>query len=174
MKTPKDYLQLPYARTVIPTEPNGFHAEILEFPGCFAQGDSLEEAYSNLENAAESWIESCQAQGHEVPQPSSSVSYSGRIVLRLPRSIHRQAAKLAARDETSLNTYLVSAVAAKVGAEDQYNVLTRRMEQRLVQAIYHGYYDVARTEAKQRIQPVRFEKFDTTTSPAGILAKLGR
>jgi antitoxin HicB len=135
MKTPRNYLQQPYARIVIPVETSGFHAEILEFPGCFAQGETVEEAYTNLENAAESWIEVTLAQGHEVPEPSSTLTFSGRIALRLPKSIHRQAARMAERDETSLNTYLVSAVAAKVGVEDFSSVLVQRIEQRLATTI---------------------------------------
>lgn len=139
MKKAKDYLQQPYARVVIPVEPNSFHAEILEFPGCFAQGETVEKAYANLEIAAESWIDSCQAQGQEVPEPSSSLTYSGRIAFRLPRSIHRRAAQLAERDASSLNTFLVSAVAEKVGAEDLYSVLARRLEQRLSVAAFEAY-----------------------------------
>ena len=129
METIKSYLQQPYARIVIPVEPSGFHAEILEFPGCFAQGEKVEEAYANLERAAESWIEVCLAQGKSIPEPSSSVSYSGRIALRLPRSIHQKSAQLAERDETSLNTYLVSAISERVGAEEFYNVLAQRLMQ---------------------------------------------
>jgi antitoxin HicB len=139
MKTTKSYLEQPYARIVIPVEPDGFHAEILEFPGCFAQGATAEEAYTNLEGAAESWIEACLSQGHVVPEPSSSVTYSGRIVLRLPRGIHRQAARLAERDQTSLNTYLVSAVATKVGAEDLYNTLTEKLEQHIADCAFQAY-----------------------------------
>jgi antitoxin HicB len=118
-------------------EPKGFHAQILEFPGCYAQGDTLEEAYSNLQKAAESWIDVALAQGHEIPEPSGNITYSGRIVLRLPRSIHRQAAELARRDETSLNTFLVSAVAAKVGAEDFYNALERRFVTAVMPFVNH-------------------------------------
>jgi len=139
MKTVESYLQQPYARIVIPVGPSSFHAEILEFPGCFAQGETVESAYANLESAAESWIESCLARGQEIPQPSSNLTYSGRFALRLPRGIHRRAAQLAERDETSLNTFLVSAVAEKVGAEDLYSVLARRLEQRLSVAAFEAY-----------------------------------
>ena len=171
MKTPKDYLQQSYARIVIPVEPSGFHAEILEFPGCFAQGATLEEAYTNLEKAAEAWIEACLSQGQEVPEPSSSLTYSGRIVIRLPRSIHRKAAQLAARDETSLNTYLVSAVSAKVGAEDMYNVLAQRMENRIAHAAYSAYMNIlvehtAVTGGKQ-IRPLKIESMKSTVATGG-------
>ncbi len=108
-------------------EPNGYHAEILELPGCFAQGDTVEEAYANLEAAAESWIDACLVRGQEVPEPSSSLTFSGKIALRLPRGIHRQAARMAERDRISLNSYLVSAISARVGAEDFSTVLAQKL-----------------------------------------------
>jgi antitoxin HicB len=129
--TPNEYLQQPYARIVIPLEEGGFHAELLEFFGCIAQGETAAEAYANLETAAESWIENALEQGHEIPLPSSVVDYSGRIVLRLPQTLHQQAALFALRDQISLNTFLVSAVANKVGAEDLYKSMSDRLENRL-------------------------------------------
>jgi predicted RNase H-like HicB family nuclease len=135
MKTANDYLQQPYARIVIPVEGGGFHAEILEFPGCFAQGQTVKEAYKNLENAARSWIEACFSQGQEIPEPSSSLGFGGRIALRLPRSIHRQAMRMADRDGTSLNQYLVAAISARVGADDLYNLVANRLEQRIIATV---------------------------------------
>ena len=132
MNNANDYLREPYARIVIPTENGGFHAEILEFPGCYAQGETAEEAYSNLERTAEAWIRAGMNQGQEIPRPSSSVGFSGKVSLRLPKSIHRQAARMAERDGASLNQFLVSAVAARVGAQDLYGVMVRRLEQRAV------------------------------------------
>jgi antitoxin HicB len=131
MRNVKNYLRQPYARIVIPDESGGFHAEILEFPGCYSQGENLEEAYRNLETTAESWIEACLEQGQEIPEPSSSLGYSGRLALRLPKSVHRRAAKLAERDRTSLNTFVSCAVSEKVGAEDFYNLLAKRFESHL-------------------------------------------
>lgn len=159
---------------VIPVEPRGFHAQVLEFPGCYAQGDTLEEAYSNLEKAAESWIEVALGQGHEIPEPSSSTTYSGRIVLRLPRSIHRQAAELAKRNETSLNTFLVSAVAAKVGAEDFYNVFERRFVTAAMPFVTYFATTAANT---QKLSPRwKPEQFSVTTigAPPSIPALIRR
>jgi predicted RNase H-like HicB family nuclease len=168
MNRAKSFLRQPYARIVIP-EDRGFHAEILEFPGCFAQGETLEEAYANLESAAESWIDACLSQGQEVPGPSSTLTYSGRIVLRLPRGIHKRAAQLAERDQTSLNTYLVSAVAAKVGTEDLYNILTERLEEKMSRAAYQVYATqaTALTGAQKTLRPlpVKVGQEATTASP---------
>jgi antitoxin HicB len=158
MKAPKEYLQQPYARMVIPVNPNCYHAEILEFPGCFAQGNSPENAYANLEVAAESWIDTCISQGQEIPEPSSNLTFSGNIALRLPKSIHRHAVRLAERDNTSLNTFLISAISARVGAEDFYKKMADRIEHRMMQATYaactFASFVVAHTEARnKRILP---------------------
>jgi antitoxin HicB len=133
----QNYLRQPYARIVVPMESKGYHAEILEFPGCFAQGETVEKAYNNLEEAAQSWIETTLSQGHVIPEPSANLNYSGRIALRLPTSIHEHAAHLAERNDTSLNTFIVSAISAKVGAEELYNTLAERFENKL--PITHTY-----------------------------------
>src|SRR5712691_10885211 len=102
-KSIQEYLKEPYARILIPDEEGGFSAEILEFPGCFAEGDTANEAMQNLEEAAEAWIEAALAQGLEIPEPMINQGYGGKIALRLPRGLHRQAARMAERDGTSLN-----------------------------------------------------------------------
>jgi predicted RNase H-like HicB family nuclease len=126
-KTAKDYLKEPYSRILIPIE-GSYSAKVLEFHGCFAQGRTPEEAYANLEKAAESWIEVALAQGQEIPPPLASHDFSGRIALRVPRSIHKQAAIFAEMDDTSLNQFFLSAISARVGAEDFVERLSKRLE----------------------------------------------
>src|SRR5208337_1034258 len=97
-KTARDYLREPYSRNLIPAGEGSYFAEITEFRGCFADGQTPGEAYSNLERVAESWIEAALSQGQEIPPPFENRDYSGRIALRMPRSIHKQAAKFAEMD----------------------------------------------------------------------------
>jgi predicted RNase H-like HicB family nuclease len=113
---PEEYLKRPYTRVLVPEEDGGFSAEILEFKGCFSQGDTAEEAYRNLEEAALSWIEASLELGHVIPEPMSGHEYSGKVALRLPRSLHREAIRLAEKEGVSLNQFLTSAVSEKVGA----------------------------------------------------------
>lgn len=122
-----NYVNGPYSRILIPNEDGSFSAEILEFPGCFAEGSTREEALENLEKAADAWIDSAVRQRQEMPEPFSVRGFSGAISLRLPRGLHRQAARLAERESTSLNQYIVTAIAARVGADD----LVRRMADRV-------------------------------------------
>jgi predicted RNase H-like HicB family nuclease len=131
-KSPEDYLKEPYSRVITPEEEGGYSAEILEFPGCYSQGETIEETYRNIEEAAKNWIEAALAMGQEIPLPSSNQDYSGKFPLRLPRSIHREAARMAERDGVSLNTFLVGAIAARVGAESLYDRIAQRVERQVI------------------------------------------
>jgi predicted RNase H-like HicB family nuclease len=123
-----ELLKKPYTRIMIPDEESGtFTAQIVEFPGCIAQGDTPAEAYERLESTAESWIEAALAMHQEIPPPSADAQFSGRFALRLPRSLHRQVAQLAELDGTSLNQFIVSTLAEKVGAVSMYRGLTQQL-----------------------------------------------
>ena len=111
-----EILKRPYRRVLIPDAESGtFTAMIAEFPGCIAQGDSPGEAYESLESTAESWLEGAIEAGLPIPEPEAESEYSGRVVLRMPRSTHRRAVEAAERDGVSLNTFLVSAVSERLG-----------------------------------------------------------
>jgi antitoxin HicB len=131
----KDILRLPYQRVLIPDDESGtFTAMITEFPGCIAQGDSPSEAYKLLEETAESWLEGAMESGMPIPEPVTEQEYSGRIVLRMPRSTHRRAVNAALQDGVSLNTFLVNALAERLGQQSVRRELIA-MREELLQAI---------------------------------------
>lgn len=112
-------LKKPYRHVLVSDEETGqIHAEIAEFPGCFAMGDSREEALRNLEEAARSWIEASLKLNHKIPEPDDIDAYSGKILLRLPKSLHGRVAALAQREGVSLNHLLSSFVAESVAEKE--------------------------------------------------------
>ena len=131
--TAQEYLKRPYTLLMIPDAETGtYTAQVLEFPGCVAEGETLGEAYERLEQAAISWVEAALDLGQEIPSPASEYEYGGKVALRLPKSLHRQAALTAQLDGTSLNQFIVSAVAEKLGASNAYRHLTERFERDIV------------------------------------------
>ncbi|MBV8565277.1 MAG: toxin-antitoxin system HicB family antitoxin [Methylobacteriaceae bacterium] len=112
---PAEYLKRPYGRTVVPERDGTFRAEIIEFPGCIATGDTASEALANLDRVAESWLEATLARGQHIPEPVENSPFSGKLVLRMPKSLHRKAAHIAAREGVSLNQFIVTSVAEQVG-----------------------------------------------------------
>jgi antitoxin HicB len=119
MTSPIEVLRRPYARVVTPEDDGSFRAEILEFPGCIAAGETEGEALAALARVAESWLESVIAKGLVIPAPfDQSGGYSGKFVLRLSKSLHRRAANAARSDGVSLNQYITTAIAVSVGSMD--------------------------------------------------------
>jgi antitoxin HicB len=137
-KSLNEYLKKPYSRIVVPDEESGtYTAQILEFPGCIAEGKSPQEAYENLENVALSWIETAIDMGQDIPLPWSNFEYGGKIALRLPKSLHKQSVMAAERDGTSLNQYIVMAISEKIGASELYHHMAKELERRLSQTAFN-------------------------------------
>jgi len=167
IKTPKEYLKLPYSRILTPDEETGtYAAEIREFSGCVAQGDTPEEAYRNLEAAAESWIEVALDMGQEIPEPSSDGGYSGRIALRLPKTLHQIAARMAERDGTSLNQFLVAAIAERVGAGKLYAQMAQTLEAKTTALERRAYETGFPTATLVLEKPPH--RLNVTSQPGGI------
>jgi antitoxin HicB len=142
-KTVEEYLKEPYSRVLIPDEGGGYSAEILEFPGCFAKGETANKAMQALERAAESWIRATLDQGQDIPQPFVNQGYGGKVALRLPRSLHRKAVQFAERDGTSLNQFLVSAIAARIGAEECCRRLISHLTETVQKQVAEAFRPIA-------------------------------
>jgi len=127
----REYVAQPYSRILVPDGSGRYFAEVLEFPGCFSEGDTPGQAMDNLNEAMEAWIEAALDSDQRIPEPIATAGYSGRVLLRLPKSIHREAARRAEIDRISLNQFLVAAIAARVGADDLVDAIADKLTSRL-------------------------------------------
>lgn len=112
-----EILKKPYTRRLVPDETQGYTASIQEFPGCFAEGDTAEDALRNLDNAAASWITVSILNGREVRDPIDFAGCSGKVALRIPRSLHKEVAELAELENCSINQVLTAAIASYVSGK---------------------------------------------------------
>jgi antitoxin HicB len=102
------YLALNYHKRLYQDDEGDWIAEIDDLPGCVADGKTPGEAVENSRGAMQSWMESRISSGLDIPEPSVADDYSGRILLRMPKYIHRRLAIQAQREGSSLNQYIVS------------------------------------------------------------------
>jgi antitoxin HicB len=112
------YINLKYPVIITPSEDGGYVAEIDDLPGCFSQGETLEEAYQNIEEARRLWIDVAYEDGQDIPQPNDKQEHSGNFIVRGPKSLHRTLDRLAKREGVSLNQYLVATLSRSVGSEE--------------------------------------------------------
>ena len=102
----KYFEDLAYPYTVEELEEDGrkyFSMSIPELPGCGAEGETIEEARKNLEDAKMAWIETALDAGFPIPEPSIEEGFSGKFLLRIPPKLHMKLTKIAEKVGASLN-----------------------------------------------------------------------
>ena len=116
--TVEQYLELPYTIEVTKDESDeyvGWFARVVELPGCMTQADTFEELSVMIKDAMTAWIESALEDGESIPLPRSLEDYSGRFVVRIPKSLHRELVEMAEREGVSLNTFVNVALGKVTG-----------------------------------------------------------
>jgi Response regulator containing a CheY-like receiver domain and an HTH DNA-binding domain len=108
------YLNLRYPVTIHADPDGGFVAEIEELPGCMTQSETLEEVFEAIEDARRGWIQVAYENGQDIPLSRDMEEYSGKILVRIPRSLHRTLIHAAKQERVSLNQYIASLLAARV------------------------------------------------------------
>ena len=108
MKNLEYYLSLNYHKTVIQDDEGDYIVEVQELPGCVADGKTPNEAFENLREAMKSWLASRMEARLEVPEPRAEEDYSGRILVRMAKFLHRRLVAQSALEGVSLNHYIVT------------------------------------------------------------------
>jgi predicted RNase H-like HicB family nuclease len=106
--TIKEYLELPYHVVIqhrVDESGDYYFAAVQELDGCMSHGDTDTEAFENIREAMEGWIEAKLEGGFSVPVPINESQYSGKFVLRLPKSLHARLVLEAEKDGVSLYQY---------------------------------------------------------------------
>lgn len=116
----EEYLTLPYTIEVYRDDSDGevgYVARVVELPGCMTQADNFAELEEMIQDAMRAWIETAIENGQSIPEPQAPDEYSGKFVVRIPKSLHRQLAERASREGVSLNALVSVALGQYVGME---------------------------------------------------------
>ena len=104
----------PFSLKVIDYGDGTFEYEVLfdDFPEVIGVGDTaseaIEEAYYNLD----AYLKYCEEKQIAIPAPSKKLSlndYSGKITVRIPKTLHRDLSDYAKCDGMSLNAIAIEA-----------------------------------------------------------------
>lgn len=115
-RTVDDYMRLPY-RMEIYWDQDYWGAEFPELPGLVAGAETWDELEGKIEDAKRAWFDAMIEDGLPIPEPRAALDFSGKLQLRIPRSLHAKASRLAELEGVSLNTLIVTALAKEVGAK---------------------------------------------------------
>lgn len=123
-KTLAEYLALEYRFDVIADPDGGYVIKFPDLPGCMTQVDDVRDVVPMAEEVRILWLETEYERGREIPPPTYPEEYSGKLSLRLPRSLHRSLAEAAERQGVDINQYAVALLARG----DALAAVERRLE----------------------------------------------
>lgn len=120
-----DYLSINYPFNVQAEAEGGFVIEFPDLPGCMTQVETSGEIFDVAQEIRELWIETAYEQGRSIPPPEEAPEYSGKFMTRISRSLHRDLAVAAKRENVSLNQYVFQLLAQGYVLQDNRNHLER-------------------------------------------------
>ena len=62
-----------YTIILHPAEEGGFWAEVPALPGCYSQGETIEESLKNIKEAIESHLIALKAEGKQAPKDRTMI-----------------------------------------------------------------------------------------------------
>ena len=107
-----------YQIVVYPVETESGTEWIARYPevnNTGGSGATIEEAIEDAKNNLKFELELLADEGKEPPKPYEQPNYSGKISLRLPRSVHKQIAELSEMEGVSINSLISAAVSGFIG-----------------------------------------------------------
>lgn len=136
-----------YRFNVYPVETTEGVEWIVRFPevnNCGGSGKTVElaiqDAYENLEFE----LAMMEEEGKPLPISNSKNNYSGKLLVRMPKSLHERLTKIAEEEEVSINQLVVSTLSERVGLYNSLETVgaygvTKGMEKVLKKVIGNSY-----------------------------------
>lgn len=102
------YMNLPYTYIINRIQDESgtyYHSYVLELDGCQSTGETYNEAYESLIEAMEGWLELKINNNDNIPMPIRENDFSGKFIIRIPKSLHHRLSIKAKEEGVSLNQY---------------------------------------------------------------------
>jgi len=94
----------------------GFLISFPDFAECISDGETVEDALVNGQDALKATIAALKAKKLAIPAPNGGGVASGKFVARVPKTVHAQLATRARAEGVSLNTLVLTFIAHGLGS----------------------------------------------------------
>lgn len=120
----KDLKKYPFTtRPLLPEEGGGILIKFLDFDGCMSDGENMDEAIKNGYEALKDCIDAMKEWNMPIPKPfdylKKEKNHSGKIALRLSKSLHSELAERAKKENVSMNFLAALLIAEGLGMKRQ-------------------------------------------------------
>jgi len=142
-----------------------FIATCPEFEGLAVVADSRAQALKEAEETLQAYIEIYKEDGMALPAPETAQEYSGQIRVRLPKSMHAEAARQAADEGISLNQFICLAIEAKTSkaASAQHVVMDTQTMSAICESAIRKVFETRILQSNMRFEMTEKTTYDYTT-----------
>lgn len=133
-------------------EEGEFIALCSQFPRLSGFGETRGEAISILQDAIEMGLEMLKESNQKIPEPDELSEYSGKINLRLPKSLHQSLALEAEKEGISLNQLMVHKLSSARNTSEA-NLMEKVLDQLKLLSSEHDNH--RETHHKQNMQSAK-------------------
>lgn len=106
-----------------------FSGTVAELPDVEVFEDSYSDAYDQILEVIAALKETADESNHSFPNPTVAMDeFSGRVTLRLTKSLHKKSALIADREGVSLNQLFVTFIAEAVGEKQFVQTISSSLE----------------------------------------------
>lgn len=143
-----------------------FEATVAELPDVAVYSDSAVTAYSHAIDVIESLRDLAAEEGRTFPKPEvRETDYSGKFLVRVPKSLHRELSATAKTEGVSLNQYLLSVLSCHktLWHQQQMTPVTRKLSREMGHVIIFD----AGTVSGSDVGAALLEAEDTPTAGPG-------
>ena len=130
--------------------------------GCVAQGDTLEEALNLFDELEAECIETAHEYNIPIEEETAKElnEYSGKILLRMPKTLHKDFAELADDEGVSINQLAVAALSSYVGYARGQKDAMRIQENRFAE-FYRKYINVLERKFSPKVSGYNNQAYKT-------------
>ena len=94
---------------------SGYLIEIPLLKGCVSDGETIAEALENIKEVKVEWFAYMLDNDLPIPEPIDITKYSGKFVVRIPKSLHKTISEQSKMEGLSLNQYVANSLAFVAG-----------------------------------------------------------
>jgi antitoxin HicB len=112
-----DYTDRPYHFLLVRDEEDRakpWTASVEELPGCTSHGKTSDQALDGIETAMAKWIAIALEEGRDIPEPKTAATHSGRLLLRMPKTLHADLTRVSEREGVSLNQFITDVLSGAI------------------------------------------------------------
>jgi len=107
-------MRRPFRKVISGDAEEGFLIEVPDLPGCMTAGETEAEAVEMLQEAMLLWLMAHLEDGLPIPEPSAAREYNGKMLVRMPKTLHRRLIERAEDEGVSANQLAVALLAKEL------------------------------------------------------------